>query len=130
MGSRIVALAAALLLTARSDAHAQSVVDGSDHAIGAERTAALLVLIEQHLRSSDAKIAGLHQGQAGALCGTVDVRNRMGTYTGPRGFVADLSDGFVRRLPEGPEKRSPASMADFVAMERAKRLFGENCTGS
>lgn len=109
-------------------AHAQSVIDGSDTAIGSEETARLLAVVGQRLRSPDAKVAGLHKGRAGALCGTVEVRNRMGTYTGPRAFVANLAEGFFGRLPEGPELRAPASMADFQAMERAKSLFAENCS--
>ena len=117
----------ALLMMTPSGAHAQRVIDGSDAAIGAEGTATLLALVGRQLRSADAEVAGLHKGRAGAWCGTVDVRNRMGTYTGPRGFAADLAQGFFGRLPEGPELRSPASMADFQAMERAKVLFAENC---
>lgn len=128
MTSAKAALGAALLPTGLSGAQAQSVTDGSDAVVGPENARAMLALIGRRLRRSDARATALHQGRAGALCGAVDVRNRMGSYTGPRGFVADLADGFVGRLPEGPELRAPASMADFRAMERTKALFTANCT--
>lgn len=123
-----IGLAAALLLATLSGVRAQSVVDGSGAAIGPESTGAVLALLGRQLRSGDAKVTGLRKGRAGAVCGSVEVRNRMGAYTGPRGFVADLADGFAGRLPEGPELRSPAGMADYRAMERARTLFGDNCT--
>ncbi len=88
----------------------------------------MLVLIGRHLHDLEARVARLRIGRAGALCGTVDVRNRMGAYTGPRGFVADIPEKFLGRLPEGPELRSPASPADFQAMERARALYAANCT--
>ncbi|MEH3119397.1 MAG: hypothetical protein PGN25_17915 [Methylorubrum populi] len=121
------ALAALLLLSATS-ARAQTVVDGSDAAVGPEAARTALTLIGRQLRDTGARVANLRIGRAGALCGTVDVRNRMGTYTGPRGFVADIPQSFLGRLPEGPELRNPGSPADFRAMERARALFEANCT--
>lgn len=122
------ALAALLILSGAGAAEAQTVVDGSDVGVGAEAARTALSLIGQQMRDPEAKVAHLRIGRAGALCGTVDVRNRMGAYTGPRPFVADLPEKFLGRLPEGPELRSPGSMAAFRAMERAKALFEANCT--
>ncbi len=126
----IAPAAAALLLLTISGVPAQTVTDGSDAALGPERTGAVLALVGRVLRSPDAQVTGLRVGRAGALCGAVDVRNRMGSYTGPRGFVADLGSAFLARLPEGPELRNPASPADFQAMQRAQALFAANCTGA
>lgn len=126
-GVAAAALAAALALGGPSGA--QSVTDGSDGAIGAERARAVLALATRQLRSPDARITALRAGRGETLCGAVDVKNRMGTYVGPRGFVADLAEGFFGLLPEGPELRNPASMADFQAMERAKALFAAHCGG-
>ncbi|MBD8909395.1 hypothetical protein [Methylorubrum zatmanii] len=128
MRSRGITLAALLILGGATAARAQTVVDGSDAAVGPEAARAVLSLIGTQLRDPEARIAGLRIGRSGALCGTVDVRNRMGVHTGPRGFVADLPEKFIGRLPEGPELRSPASMADFRAMERARALYEANCT--
>ncbi len=122
------AFAGALLVAAANGpARTQSVVDGSDAAIGPESTARLLVLVRETLRSSDARVTALRQGRDGAICGAVELRNRMGTYTGARPFVFEPASRFVGRLPEGPELRNPASVADYAAMERAKRLFSQNC---
>ncbi|BAU91032.1 hypothetical protein MPPM_2427 [Methylorubrum populi] len=122
------ALAALLILCGAAAAGAQTVVDGSDAGVEAEAARSALSLIAQQMRDPEARVADLRIGRAGSLCGTVDVRNRMGAYTGPRPFVADISEKFLGRLPEGPELRSPGSMAAFRAMERAKALFEANCT--
>lgn len=121
-------LAALLVLAIPAAPRAQTIADGSDAAVGAETARAVLVLIGRQVRDPEARIARLRIGGAGALCGTVDVRNRMGAHSGPRPFVADLADGFFGRLPEGPELRSPDSPAAFKAMQRAGRLFEANCT--
>ncbi|ACS40103.1 MULTISPECIES: hypothetical protein [Methylorubrum] len=128
MRLRKTALAALLILSGASAAGSQTVVDGSEAGVGAEATRTALSLIERQMRDPEAKVAGLRIGRAGALCGTVDLRNRMGAYTGSRPFVADLSEPFLGRLPEGPELRSPGSVGAFRAMERAKALFEANCT--
>ncbi|GJE72816.1 hypothetical protein [Methylorubrum podarium] len=128
MRRRTTALAASLILAGAIAAEAQTVVDGSDTGVGAEAARAALVLIEKQMRDPEARVADLRIGRAWALCGTVDVRNRMGAHTGPRPFVADLAENFLGRLPEGPELRSPASPAAFTAMERARALFAANCT--
>lgn len=128
MRLRKTALMALVILAGASAAAAQTVVDGSEAGVGTEAAQTALSLIGQQMRDPEAKVADLRIGRAGALCGTVDVRNRMGAYTGPRPFVADIPDKFLGRLPEGPELRSPGSMAAFRAMERAKALFEANCT--
>ena len=120
------ALAGALLLSTLAGASAQGARDESD-AVGPEDARAVAALVARQLRSEDARVTDLRMGRAGALCGRVEARNRMGAYTGPRGFVADLAEGFVGRLPEAPEMRHPASAADYRAMERARALFAENC---
>lgn len=122
------ALAALLILSGAHAAGAQTVLDGSDAAVGAHAASTALSLIGKQMGDPQARIAGLRIGRAGALCGTVDVRNRMGAYTGPRPFVADIPENFLGRLPEGPELRSPGSPTAFRAMERAKALFEANCT--
>jgi hypothetical protein len=127
MRLRTTILASLLLLSGAGMAGAQTVVDSSAAGIGAEAARAALSLIGKQIRDPEARVADLRIGRAGAVCGTVDARNRMGAYTGPRPFVADLSAGFIGRLPEGPELRSPDSMAAFRAMERAKALFEANC---
>ncbi|MGU3539403.1 hypothetical protein [Methylobacterium sp. A54F] len=106
---------------------AQSSLDDPDLTLGTKRSSHLLALADRLLGPSDHRIAALRAGRAGAVCGTVDSRNRMGAYTGPRGFVADLKAGFLGRLPEGPELRNPASAADYRAMERARDLYAANC---
>ena len=122
-----VALLALSLLDCAPPASAQTIVDGSDAAVGPAAASTILVLVGRALRDPEARIAGLRKGRAGAVCGTVDLRNRMGAHTGPRPFVADLSENVLARLPEGPELRSPASPGDFQAMQRAKTLFEANC---
>ncbi len=124
----LIALAALLILAAPPAARAQSVVDGSDAVVGPAASGTILALVGRQFRDPEARIAGLRKGRAGAVCGTVDLRNRMGTHTGPRPFVADLAENVLGRLPEGPELRSPASPADFKAMQRAQALYQANCT--
>lgn len=85
--------------------------------------------VGRQLGSPDARVSGLRMGRGGILCGRVDVRNRMGTYTGPRPFVFDPATGLAGRLPEGPELRNPPSLADYRSMERTRALFVAHCTG-
>ncbi|MGU3539859.1 hypothetical protein [Methylobacterium sp. A54F] len=51
----------------------------------------------------------------------------MGAYTGARPFVFDPETRFFGRLPDDPELRNPASMADFTAMEHARARYLQNC---
>ncbi len=122
-----LALSALLLICGLTGALAQSVADGSDAALGTDRTQALLALVARQPLSTDARVTGLRIGRGGAVCGAVEVKNRMGVYTGPRPFVADLTAGFAGKLPEGPELRSPGSMAAFRDMERTQSLYAANC---
>ena len=85
--------------------------------------------IGKQLGSADARVNGLRTGRGGVLCGSVDVRNRMGIYTGSRPFVFDPATGVAGRLPEGPELRHPASMAEYKALDQARALFVARCTG-
>jgi hypothetical protein len=120
-------LAGAVLAACANPVGAQSIVDGSDATIGRERTQAILASVGLALRSPDARVSELRLGRQGAICGAVEVRNRMGAYTGPRPFVFDPVTRFLGRLPEGPELRNPASMADFNAMEQARARYAQNC---
>ncbi|MCJ2118109.1 hypothetical protein MKK65_16295 [Methylobacterium sp. J-001] len=128
-GGGVTALALGLTLLGQtvSGGRAQSVTDLSALAIGPDDTQAVLALIGRHLHSTDAQVAGLRRGRTGGICGTVEVRNRMGTYTGPRPFVAKVDADFAGRLPEGAELRNPGSMAEYSRLERARAMFVENC---
>ncbi|GJD37293.1 hypothetical protein [Methylobacterium aerolatum] len=122
-------LAGAFLAMSAAAARAQDVADGTDARIGPDATRILLDRIGRTLHGgTEAKVTALREGRQGALCGAVEVRNRMGTYTGARPFVFERETGFLGRLPEGPELRNPASAADYEAMERARTLFLANCT--
>ncbi|AWN43505.1 hypothetical protein [Methylobacterium durans] len=115
------------LLTLPFGARAQSVEDGSDAAIGPAETRTILDRVGRDLKSPDARVTALRRGEGAVICGSVDVKNRMGLYTGPRGFVADLSDGFFGRVPDGPELLSPSRMDDYRAMERTRDLYFKAC---
>jgi hypothetical protein len=108
-------------------AHAQT--GDADSATPDPETASVAAAIGRQLGSPDARVSGLRTGRGGILCGSVDVRNRMGTYTGPRPFVFDPATGLAGRLPEGPELRNPASLAEYQSMERTRALFVAHCTG-
>ncbi|WP_342165615.1 hypothetical protein [Methylobacterium sp. SD21] len=124
--SRAVFLLASVALLSAGYAPAGDIANSaSDPEIMGVATAA----IERQLGSADARVSGLRMGRSGVLCGRVDVRNRMGTYTGARPFVFDPATGVAGRLPEGPELRNPASMADYQALERTRALYGAHCTG-
>lgn len=120
-------LVGAVLAACAQPVSAQSIVDGSDAAIGQEHAQAILASVGRALRSTDARVSELRQGRQGAICGAVEVRNRMGAYTGARPFIFDPEARFFGRLPEGPELRSPASMADFTAMEQARTRYVQSC---
>lgn len=45
-----------------------------------------------------------------------------------RPFVFNPETRIRERLPEGPELRNPASMAEYTALERARTLDAQNCT--
>ncbi len=119
-------LTAALLVAA--PAVAQSVTDGSEAALGADDAKAVFALIGKGMKDpASALYTQLRRGRAGALCGEVDATNRMGTHTGPRPFVADTAAGFGGILPDAPELRNPASLAQYQAMQRTLDLYRANC---
>ena len=106
---------------------AQTVEDGSEAAIGPEATRAVLALIARHLDSPDAKVSVLRKAEGGLICGSVDVKNKMGLYSGARGFVADLSDSAFGRVPDGPELLSAGRGPEHQALERIRQLYFKAC---
>lgn len=128
-GFRIAALAAACLLPTllACPARAQSVEDGSGAALGPADTRAVLDLVGRHLNSPDAKVTELRRRAGALVCGSVDVKNREGLYTGPRGFVADLAAGAFGRVPDGPELLSAGRGAAYDALERVRQLYFGAC---
>ncbi|TXM72705.1 hypothetical protein FV222_11350 [Methylobacterium sp. WL103] len=116
----------AVLALAAGVAQAQgAVADGE--APDLETSRAATAAIGRRLGSADARVSSLRTGRGGIMCGSVDVRNRMGTFTGPRPFVFEPGTGVVGRLPEGPELRNPASIAEYRSMERTRALFAAHC---
>lgn len=124
------ALAAMLLVFGMGlgpPAIAQSVTDGSDARIGPAEARAVLDLVGRHLNSPEARITELRRAEGGAICGSVDVKNRQGLYGGPRGFVADPASASFGRVPDGPELLSPARGEDRDGMERVRQLYFRLC---
>ncbi len=121
------ALSLAALLILPTGAGAQVVDDGSDSVIGAKDTRAVLALVERHLDRPDAKITALRRSEGAVICGSVNVKNRDGLYIGERGFVADLSDGFFGRVPEGPELLMSHRAPGYEAMERIRQMYFRFC---
>ena len=124
---RVSARLLAVLALAAGVAQAQGAVVADGEAPDPETGRAAIAAIGQRLGSTDARVSDLRTGRDGLLCGRVDVRNRMGTYTGPRPFVFEPGTGVAGRLPEGPELRNPASMAAYRAMEQTRALFAAHC---
>lgn len=107
---------------------AQTVVDDSRHALGAETADAAIGLLGKVLKDrNSARFGHLRKGRAGAICGDVDQQNRTGRYTGPRGFVADLAGGFAGIAPDAPELRYAASPDEYRSMQRTLSLYAANC---
>jgi len=121
-----LAAAAGGFLLAPGEARAVTVEDGTDKAIGAESTRTVIGLIEQHLKNPDAKVTVLRRSGASLICGSVNVKNREGLYTGERGFVVDLTDKSFGRVPDGPELLSSRS-AGFDDKERIRQIYFEKC---
>jgi hypothetical protein len=120
-------LVGAVLAADAQPARGQNIVDGSDATVGQAQIQAILDAVGRALRSTDARVTELRRGRQGAICGAVEVRNRMGNYTGARPFVFDPESRIFGRFPEDPELRNPASMADFTAMEQARTRYLQNC---
>ncbi|WP_019904003.1 hypothetical protein [Methylobacterium sp. 77] len=120
----------ALAVLAALPAMAQTVTDGSDAAIGPEVSVAVTALVGKGLKSpADARYSRLRRGKAGAVCGEVDVTNRMGAHVGPRAFVADPGSGFSGIMPDAAEIRHPSSMAQYQGFQRTLALLAANCDG-
>lgn len=115
-----------LILPVRTQA--QTVIDGSRGDLGAETSDAAIELLGKGLKDRvSARFGHLRKGRAGAICGEIDQQNRMGRYTGPRGFVADLAGGFAGIAPDGPELRYAASPQDYRDKQRTLSLYQANC---
>ncbi|MCC0808758.1 hypothetical protein FPV16_21550 [Methylobacterium sp. W2] len=125
---RAVCLSVALL--AAAPATAQTVIDGSDAMIGAEISVSVMTLVGRGVRSpAEARYGRLRRGKADAICGEVDVTNRMGAHVGPRPFVADPEAGFAGIMPDAAEIRHPSSMAQYQGFQRTLALLSANCDG-
>ncbi|KQO56045.1 MULTISPECIES: hypothetical protein [unclassified Methylobacterium] len=119
-----------VVLLAAVPATAQTITDGSDATVGAEVAAATTALLGKGLKSpAEARYSRLRPGKAGAVCGEVDVTNRMGVHVGPRPFVADTGSGFAGILPDAAEIRHPSSMAQYQGFQRILALLAANCEG-
>lgn len=126
--NRAVCVFVALL--AAAPATGQTITDGSDAMVGAEAAAATMALLGKGLKSpAEARYSRLRPGKAGAVCGEVDVTNRMGVHVGPRPFVADTGSGFAGILPDAAEIRHPSSMAQYQGFQRVLVLLTANCEG-
>ncbi|MBZ6416105.1 MULTISPECIES: hypothetical protein [Methylobacterium] len=123
---RASACLAFLALVLMRPAWAQTVEDGSDGTIGPADTARVLALIRQDLNSPDAKVTQLRRSGASHVCGSVNVKNRDGLYTGERGFVVDLPSGTFGRVPDGPELLSPRA-AGFAGKEAIRQSYFRLC---
>ena len=124
----LLALALVLGAVAMSGiARAQKVDDGSESAIGKVNAEIVLDLIRKNLKEHDgAKVTVLRKTEGAWICGSVNVKNQDGLYTGERGFVVDLADLFFGRVPDGPEMLSPRS-AGFPEKERIRQLYFRMC---
>ncbi len=115
-----------LALILAMPALAQTVEDGSDAAIGPADTQRVLALIRQDLHSPDAKVTVLRRSGASHVCGSVNVKNRDGLYTGERGFLVDLAAGTFGRVPDGPELLDPRSPG-FAEKEAIRQNYFRLC---
>ncbi len=115
-----------LALVLAVPALAQTVEDGSDAAIGPADTKRVLALVRQDLNSPDAKVTTLRRSGASHVCGSVNVKNRDGLYTGERGFLVDLAAGTFGRVPDGPELLNPRSPG-FAEKEAIRQNYFRLC---
>ncbi len=123
----VSALLCLAMATGSSGARAQIVDDGSGAALGPADTRTVLDLIERHLKSPDAKVTVLRRSAGPIICGSVNVKNREGLYTGERGFVVDLATSFFGRVPDGPELMTFRPGEAYQAMERIRQLYFDRC---
>lgn len=108
------------------ESQAQTVEDGSDARIGKADAQTILDLVRQHLNGPDAKVTELRRSEGSVICGSVNVKNRDGLYTGERGFLVDLATRSFGRVPDGPELLSPRS-AGFEEKERIRLQYFQLC---
>lgn len=120
-----LALIAALAI-AHGPALGQTVEDGSDIAIGAPDARIVLDMIRRDLDSPDAKVTMLRRSGRAHICGSVNVKNRDGLYTGARGFVVDLTTRQFGRVPDGPELLDPRA-AGFAEKEAIRQSYFRLC---
>ncbi|SDM78743.1 hypothetical protein SAMN05216360_103369 [Methylobacterium phyllostachyos] len=123
---RPVLVLIASLAIANGSARCQTVEDGSEATIGAPDTRIVLDLIRQDLDSPDAKVTALRRSGRTHICGSVNVKNRDGLYTGERGFVIDLDARRFGRVPDGPELLNPRSVG-FEEKEAIRRSYFRLC---
>lgn len=107
-------------------ARAQVVEDGSDAAIGKSNARIVLDLIGQRFEELAPKVTSLRKAEGSWICGSVNVKNRDGLYSGERGFVVDLSNAFFGRVPDGPELLNPRAEG-FQAMEEIRQIYFKMC---
>lgn len=119
-------LAAAAALVLASPAGAQVVEDGSDAAIGKAVADKVLAIVGQRFKDLDPKITALRRAEGSWLCGSVNVKNRDGLYSGERGFVLDLTSDVFGRVPEGPELLNPKAPG-FPALEQVRQAYFSMC---
>jgi len=120
-----LALAFAALLGA-AVAHAQVVEDGSDAAIGKANARIVLDLVGRRFGELAPKVTSLRKAEGSWICGSVNVKNRDGLYTGERGFVVDVSNAFFGRVPDGPELLNPRADG-FRALEEIRQIYFGLC---
>jgi hypothetical protein len=125
-GAAILALSVAMVFGGPNSAWSQKVEDGSDAAIGPAAARTVLDLIKQRFESLDPKVSVLRKAKGSWICGSVNVKNRDGLYSGERGFVVDLSNGFFGRVPDGPEMLSSRSEG-FEERERIRQIYFDLC---
>ncbi|MCE4224889.1 hypothetical protein HCU64_14080 [Methylobacterium sp. C25] len=127
--ARIAAIIAVSLATALArpvSAWSVTVEDGSDTSIGPDSTRIVLDLIRQRFETLDPKVSVLRKSKSAWICGSVNVKNRDGLYSGERGFVVDLSNAFFGRIPDGPEMLSSRSEG-FAEREHIRQLYFDLC---
>jgi hypothetical protein len=107
-------------------ARAQVVEDGSDAAIGRANARIVLDRVGQQFGDLAPKVTSLRKAEGTWICGSVNVKNRDGLYTGERGFVVDLSNAYFGRVPDGPELLNPRAKG-FQAMEEIRQVYFRMC---
>ncbi|WP_279357941.1 hypothetical protein [Methylobacterium indicum] len=121
-----VANAAASVMVLAAPAFGQTIEDGSGARIGPADTALVRELVQRNLTGSDAKISALRRSGASHICGSVNVKNRDGLYTGERGFLVDVRARTFGRVPDGPELLDPRATG-FREKEAIRESYFRLC---